>query len=168
VELFEMPAIHEGHDNIACYWVPADKPRALEPLALDYDVHFFAQSQPNGLKSLATARGTEITRRDDGLLEFEITFLRPSAQSPTDDNAGSLPEIDVSSIRGEVIEQSVTKSDAEAWNVRLLVRPVTEKDPVELKLTLRRSGTALSETWSYLAAQKAPPYQYPQVYTRQD
>lgn len=164
IEIFEMPAIHEGHDNIAGFWVPPEKPGKLEPVELSYTVHFFAGSYPPSLKELAIVRSTALKRHENGEQEFLVTFSRPSLR----DSVTSLPELSVTSVRGEILHQSLTEDDRGTWNVRLTVRPTSESDPVELSATLQREGTRLSETWSYLAAPVPPPYKYPQVYTRRD
>lgn len=180
VELFEMPAVHEGHDNIVAYWVPGEKPKALEPMSLEYRVHFSGESQPAELTSLATVQRTDVTRREDGLIDFGVTFARASDGRVSDGRASQTtdsespadrqtpPDIEIATIRAELVEKTISAPDANTWTVRLMVRPVTEKDPIELRATLVENGQALSETWTYLAAQDPPPYRFPNVYTRQD
>jgi len=164
IELFEMPAIHEGHDNIVAYWMPGAKPKALEPMSLEYSVHFSGRSQPASLTSLATVQRTDITRRDDGLIDFEVTFANSQ-----DSSAFATPsDVELMTIRAELVEKSIAEIEGNAWKVTLTVRPVTEKDPIELRATLVANGKPVSETWTYLAAQDPPPYRYPNVYTRQD
>jgi glucans biosynthesis protein len=175
VELFEMPAIHEGHDNIVAYWVPGEKPKALAPLSLEYRVHFSGMPHPAEMTSFATVQRTDISRGDDGTMQFGVTFARSRAASNEPDSEAAatssqtpLPEIDITTIRCELVGKSLTTTNGREWKALLTVRPVTDKDPVELRATLMKAGAPVSETWTYLAAQDPPPYRYPNVYTRQD
>jgi glucan biosynthesis protein len=133
-------------------------------MALEYSVHFSGESQPASLKSLATVQRTDITRRDDGLIDFGVTFA-PSKDGST---LAAPSDVELMTIRAELVEKTITQIEGSSWKVQLTIRPVTEKDPVELRATLVANGKPVSETWTYLAAQDPPPYRYPNVYTRQD
>lgn len=164
IELFEMPAVHEGHDNIAAFWVPPEKPQPLEAVQFNYTLHFLGGAFPQSQSGMAKVRGTNLLRSADGVLNFQIVF----AKSLREELESTLPELSLTTIRGKVFKEEVVDLGPDAWRVELAVQPESEKAPVELTAFLQRSGTKLSESWSYLAAPIAPPYQYPQVYTRRD
>ena len=108
-------------------------------------------------------------------MEFGVTFARSveaSADSKSEKKSlneeAGIPEIEIMTIRCELVGKSLTTTNENEWKAILTVRPVTDQDPVELRATLTKAGAPVSETWTYLAAQDPPPYRYPNVYTRQD
>ncbi len=161
VELLELPGAHEGVDNIAAYWIPAETPRLDQPMNLRYDVCFFAgdRGEESGV-ARATALNVE---RQDGLIALDIRF---SGVADFDSEESDL-RLETTSIRGEVISSSVTATTTGDWIARLLVGP-SEDAPVEITATLMDADCPLSERFHYLCPEIEPTFVYPSVYTRQE
>ena len=52
---------------------------------------------------------------------------------------------------GEIIEARTYRNDVTGgWRMRIRVRPIDEKKPVELRAFLKQGANALSTTWSYI------------------
>ncbi|TWT39867.1 Glucans biosynthesis protein G precursor [Thalassoglobus neptunius] len=163
VELLELPAPHEGHDNIAAFWVPGDQINIGEPVDLDYEVHFRStKRKEDGF--LARVVRHSLTRNEDGTIDVQLHF-RGTAIAQLSDETPVL--LDLLTVRGEVLKQESIKTKS-GWRVDLKISPIDVDDPVEVQLTLRDSNRRLSETWSGLCSHRVPKYQFPQVYTRID
>ena len=52
---------------------------------------------------------------------------------------------------GEVVENRVYRNEVTGgWRLRLRVKQIDDKKPVELRAFLRSKGNTLSSTWSYV------------------
>ncbi|GAA4460710.1 glucan biosynthesis protein [Novipirellula rosea] len=165
VELLELPGAHEGIDNIAAYWIPDAKPTLDSPLELDYQVSFFPGDRSNQTY-VARATYFDVQRQD----EFVALDIRFAGETIAKRKQGTV-NVDVATIRGEVISASADRTDTGDWIAHLLVRP-TEDAPVELSVTLIDAKIdakrKLSERFVYLCPDKEPTFKYPQVYTRKE
>lgn len=141
VELLELPADHEGIDNVAAWWTPREKPQPGLPLELDYRVSFrgVEPAEP-GLARVTETR----VRRESGALHLEVDFTAP-ASAPTD----VAPVADVVVQRGTAREIQCQKKSLGVWQVSFVVSPEGEA-PVELSVRLQRADEVFSETWRYL------------------
>lgn len=159
IELLELPGVHEGIDNIAAYWVPKDV-TVSQPLDLEYRVSFFAGNHPQE-DWLATARRVDVSRTSENVLlkvNFDGNAIQQlSLETPL--------ELDLSTVRGEVVQQSLVANKDGSRTAKIAIRP-TEDAPFEIRVTLKDANRTISETWSYLCSLKAPRYHFPQVYTR--
>ncbi|WP_442509339.1 glucan biosynthesis protein [Novipirellula sp. SH528] len=165
VELLELPGAHEGIDNIAAYWIPDAKPTLDTPLELSYQVSFFPGDRSDQTE---VARATYFdVQRQDGFIAMDIRFAGEAIAT----RKKKTVNVDVATIRGEVVSASANRTDTGDWIAHLLVRP-TEDAPVELSVTLMDAKPGvkrkLSERFVYLCPDGEPTFKYPQVYTRKE
>ncbi|MEW4486604.1 glucan biosynthesis protein [Thalassoglobus sp. JC818] len=163
VELLELPAPHEGHDNIAAFWVPGDQIKVGEPVDLEYEVQF-RSVKPRSSEFLARVVRHSLSRNEDGTIDVQLHFRGSAIKELSEQTPVSL---DLLTVRGEVVEQQSCKTKT-GWRVDLKIDPIEVTAPVEIQVTLKDSNRRLSETWSGLCSHQVPKYQFPQVYTRID
>ena len=154
VELFEMPADHEGYDNIACWFVPDAEFGPGEPYDMRYRV-----SHPSGDVAAHETGRAVATRvsRGGGLTTVEIDFEGIETADESSQSAGSLTAR-VSAGAGSVEELTLTPATTAGdhqGSVTLRMRfrrPETaaENAPTELRAQLLAGETPVAETWRYL------------------
>ncbi|WP_437185600.1 glucan biosynthesis protein [Planctomicrobium sp. SH668] len=155
VELLELPAPHEGIDNIAVWWVPEKEIKVGEPLELSYQLSYFLGDLPEN--DLGKAVAHRVTRNADKTIKVEIDFRGPLLAEIPEDQA---PVAEISSIRGEVLSTTSKKLPSGNWTYSLLMRP-TEEGPFELRISLKNESRVLTETWAYLCSLTAPEVALP-------
>lgn len=138
LELLEIPSDEVRHDNIACYWVPAQPPGAGGELAFGYTLSAFLDDPAR--PPLARARHT-LVERNGGVSRFLIDFDGPQLRG---DDAALRPE--VSSSTGEVRNVVLQRNDA-AGGMRLAFDVVPGDDVTELRASLWRDERQVTETW---------------------
>lgn len=145
VELLELPAGHEGIDNIAAWWKPKAAPDLRTPLELKYTVAFRA-GEPERMPARAVA--TRLVRRAGQPLRVEIDFLGDQlSRLPVD----AAIECRVAAQRGETANSQCIRNTDGRWSLGFDVRP-KGKEPVELEAALTRDGQPLTESWRYLCS----------------
>lgn len=155
IELLEIPAPHEGIDNIAAWWVPEQPVLPGTPLEFSYRISYFSGDCPEHL--LAKAVAHRVQRQESGQIQLEIDFAGPELAEL---NSQSPPLVQVSSIRAEVISTGCEKRPSGIWTVRLLIQP-TKEGPVELQVFLKDVQQDISETWAYLCPLTSPKVSLP-------
>lgn len=140
VELLELPAEHEGIDNIAAWWTPTARPQPGKPLDLDYRVSFCGVAPSEA--GLARAVGTRVDRA--GVTRVTIDFAA-AGRAPQ----AALPTADVVAQRGAVRDVRVAEPSPGVWQVSFVVVPEGDA-PVELSARLKQADQVISETWRYL------------------
>jgi glucans biosynthesis protein len=143
VELLELPSQQESIDNIAAWWKP-NKPVAVGvPMDLAYTVAFMSGEPEH---AVARALTTRVTRRDGQPIRVEIDFAGSRlSRLPVDAGVGC----EVKALRGAVSNIGHVRQADGSWRVRFDVRPAG-REPVELRASLAREGTSLTERWRYL------------------
>lgn len=164
VELFEMPADHEGYDNIAVWYVPETHGKPGEPFDMRYRVTFGSDEPVRS----PIGRAVRFQTRREGSLTYVTVRFRGRALAEAagtlraDDpnaivlasdqrQAGSgLPlTADVSALRGSI--RQVSLSHVKGNTVMLTFAFEADGDePAELKAILRQGEQRLTEEWSYL------------------
>ncbi len=146
VQVVEIPATEEYHDNIVAFWTPDKVPAPGEPMSLSYRL-WWGDGPPNwqsGQHTVATriAAGTEA-----GTRRFVIDFM-PTADKGDDGIRSAEPIITVSS--GQVIRPVAQRNDVTGgWRAFFEFKPADDQ-PVEMRAYLRNGQKSLTETWSYL------------------
>ncbi len=144
VQLLELPAEHEGIDNIAAWWSPKELPRPGEPFALEYVIHFSNNMPPQ--HTLAQAIAMNVERPAGEAIRLEVIFAGERLAALAAENK---PEAEVSAERGEVSKIHCEKLPEGSWRLRFECRP-EGTGPVESKAVLRVNQEDLSEVWRYL------------------
>jgi periplasmic glucans biosynthesis protein len=156
VRLVEIPTDDETDDNIVAFWTPEAPVRQGAAVALRYRLHWTDDTPDGALarvvatrsgrpgepgrRSVAQGRKIDVEFRGDNL-----TALRTATDV----------EADVEAINGEIrylahYPAARHERDEDAlWRVTFDVVPAGDQ-PVDVRLTLRRQGHPLSETWTGL------------------
>ncbi len=155
VELLELPAPHEGMDNIAVWWTPERQISPGTPVELSYRVSFCSGDRPD--HDLAKGIAYRVKRDRPGSIQIEIDFYGPAVAGRAQHVS---PTADVASIRGETSGITCKKQASGVWTTSFEVKP-TGEGPVELTVVLKDGERELSETWAYLCPLEPPPVSLP-------
>jgi glucans biosynthesis protein len=150
LNLVELSTHYEGLDNIVAFWSPKEKPQPLQPCRFAYTLYWTRDLEnklsPN--KVLATRVGADL--RDPQRRQFVIDFGGPKLSaipenSPPQAIANCSPNASI--VENQVFRNSFNNS----WRVMLRLEPKPgNKDPVDLRCTLKKGEEVVSETWTYL------------------
>lgn len=142
IELFEIPAEEEIHDNITAYWRPARQMEADKPYRFAYRLHW-GETVPFAWTG-ARVRKTRVGVNRKGMTQFVIDFDGPSLKDIRD-----LPVADIWSSTGTV-QNVVIQRYPEIAGVRCSFELNTgNNELIELRLFLRNNEQTVSETWLY-------------------
>jgi len=152
VNLVELSTHYEGLDNIVAFWDPKEKPRPMEPYNIAYTLYWTRDEAEMKLatqdKVIATRMGAD--PRDPQRRQFAIDFAGPKLNTLSE----STPPEAVSSCstNAVIVESQVFRNPFKSsWRVMLKMEPKPgNKDPVDLRCTLKKGEEVLSETWTYL------------------
>jgi glucans biosynthesis protein len=162
LELLELPAPHEGIDNIAVWWVPREQIQVQTPFRLKYDVTF--TSGDRTVCPLGRAVAHRVIRNSKEDVVIEVDFTQPSTQP----DALVIKDLvlELQTIRAEVTSSQIKLKQADDKNKQNLLtaevhlKPVGEV-PIELTTFLQHRGTKITETWKYLCPVESPPVSIP-------
>jgi len=143
VELIEIPADEEIHDNIVAYWKPGRPIPAGKPFAFAYRL-YWGESVPAawaGARVRKTRRGSNGRK---GTVLFVLDFDGPALQELAD-----LPVADVSASAGTV-SNVVIRRNPMINGVRCSFQlDPGSADLIELRLVLKNLERVISESWLY-------------------
>jgi glucans biosynthesis protein len=149
IEVVEIPTNDELNDNVIAYWVPDQKARPGEPIALGYTVRWFGHSavRPPGGHVLAVRRDRGTI---DGAQRFVVDFVGKDLEAiPADQVVRAVVTVAGGDVAGEILDQHVVKNPyTGGWRLTFQVRS-KQRTPLELRAYLDQGNTVLSETWSY-------------------
>jgi periplasmic glucans biosynthesis protein len=142
VELIEIPADEEMHDNIAAFWRPAKSIDAGKPLTFAYRL-YWGETVPVAWAG-ARVRKTRVGMGRKGALMFVVDFDGPAVKDAKD-----LPVADVRASAGTVLNV-VAQRHPEISGLRCTFELQTgSAELIELRLVLKNSDQIVSETWLY-------------------
>ncbi|MCL4768183.1 MAG: glucan biosynthesis protein G [Hyphomicrobiaceae bacterium] len=143
VELIEIPADEEIHDNIVAFWRPAKAIEAGKELAFAYRLHW-GEAIPvawTGARVRKTRRGGNGKK---GVVLFVVDFDGPALKDAVD-----LPVADVAASAGTISNATVQRHPA-IGGVRCSFELQTASaDLIELRLVLKDNERTMSESWLY-------------------
>lgn len=151
IELVQIPTPDETNDNIVAFWIPDEVPALRRPLDVEYRIRW--QKNTDTKPPLAwiaqTRRGHGYTREADPSIGFVIDFEGPALKDlPADAKIESVVTVDGN---GQIVENHAYRNDVTGgFRLRLRVKQVDEKKPVEMRAFLRAGETTLTPTWSYI------------------
>ncbi len=165
LELFELTAAHEGIDNIGAYWVPDTAKPLPQGLPISYRISYFQGDLKSKCREyLGVADSFQVRRQSDSKVHLTINFSGPSLA----DLAQETPvEINLMTIRAEVMHRNLIRRPHGKWSLQLVLEPTADA-PFEIQAGLSDASRKLTETWSYLCPITPPSYEFPQVYTRNE
>jgi len=157
VQLVELPAPDETHDNIVAYWNPATKPQAGEEYLFSYRLHWGTKMpfEPALARVAATRTGIGGVvgqKRKYFSWRFAVDFAGGEIAALAKNEA---VEPVISASRGK-IEITSVRPLYEIGGLRAMfdIKPDDSAEPIDLRLYLRLDKQALSDTWIY---QWTPP-----------
>jgi glucans biosynthesis protein len=152
VHLVEIPTDDEVHDNIACYWCPAEPFKPGEQRAYSYRLSWlddipFPDSLGRSTATWTGMGGRPGQQRPQGVRKFVIDFQGAAFQGLGRDDG---VEIVVTTSRGEVSNaySHPVVDQRERWRALFDVT-ATGKEPVDMRAFLRYKDRALTETWIF-------------------
>ena len=151
VELVQIPSPDETNDNIVAFWIPDKVPAPRTPFDFEYRLRWQkdAEIKPPLAAITQTRRGHGYSKAPDPSVGFVIDFEGPAFKRlPPDAKIESVVTVDAN---GELVENHPYRNDVTGgWRLRLRVKPIDDKKPVELRAFLRSGTSALTATWSYI------------------
>lgn len=143
VELVEIPAEEEIHDNIVAYWKPARELAPGQAHAFAYKLHW-AESAPVAAPGARVNKTYVGTAKKQGIQFFVVDFDGPATKDVRD-----LPVAHVSTSTG-TITNIVLQQNPEIAGYRVTFEfTPAGTDLAELRLVLKANETQISETWLY-------------------
>lgn len=142
IELIEIPAEEEIHDNIVAFWRPARPIEAAKPYAYAYRLHW-GEAVPIAWSG-ARVRKTRVgANRRNGVL-FVIDFDGPALK-----DAKELPVADVRASAG-TLQNVVVHRHPEIGGLRCTFELMPGgSELIELRLVLKSNEQIVSESWLY-------------------
>jgi glucans biosynthesis protein len=150
IELVQIPTPDETNDNIVTFWVPDEGPALRAPLDFEYRIRWQknADTRPPLAWVAQTRRGHGYMRQADSSIGFVIDFEGPSLKDIAPDKVESVVTVDAN---GQVVENHAYRNEVtDGFRLRLRVKPVDDKKPLEIRAFLRAGDTTLTPTWSYI------------------
>ncbi|MFW6346853.1 MAG: glucan biosynthesis protein [Halomonas sp.] len=154
VQLVEIPAPDETHDNIVAFWVSDEPLRAGESRELRYRTHTFGAELPGPVPAQVVR-----SRQGWGGVPGEATPTPPNRRHFMVDFAGGELEglspdqpvtAELSASRGEIHHlQARPLPDGRGWRASFRLDP-EGRQPCDLRLQLRLHETVISETWNHV------------------
>jgi len=147
VELVEIPAAEEIHDNIVAYWQPAASLEAGEEYHYRYRMHWGAgaPSSPARGRVVETAAGTAA---ENGERAFVIDYSGGTTIPGVLDGPDAV-RIQATTSAGRITDVSGTLVEA-TGNYRAYIKlDPRQADVAELRVTLQAGGRQWGETWLY-------------------
>jgi periplasmic glucans biosynthesis protein len=159
IDLLELPAEHEGIDNIATWWVPRTPIEPGKPLNFAYRVHFDSGDQTKHELAKLVAHRITRPKTSKESIEIGLDFASSSQLKRLQDHSSL--QARVSPVRCDVEDTRLERQSDGTVTVVLVVRPNTPDDPIELAVDLVADGETLSETWRYLCPLISPAVALP-------
>ena len=149
VRLVEIPTTREIDDNIVAFWVPDRLPKAGEPVAFEYRLHW-------ALDQIAPPAGAVMATRlaavqdEPAQRRFLIDFAGPQLAGLPED--AELTVVTTVGAGGKQVFPATVQRNRfnGSWRVSFVVAPDGGGGPVELRCYLQKGEQVLTETWSYL------------------
>ena len=149
LHLVELSTTYEGLDNIVAFWDPKEKPQPLQAFRFGYALHWTRETDIKFSTNRVIATRIGLDSRDSHKRQIVIDFsgaklaalpegLSPEAVANCSDNA-AITEAQVFPV-----------PKLNAWRAIIMMEPKAEnKDPVDIRCTLKKGEEVLTETWTY-------------------
>jgi glucans biosynthesis protein len=149
VHLVELSTHYEGLDNIVAFWNPTTKPKPMQPFRFAYTLYWTRETDMSLSSNRVVSTRVGVDPRNAARHQFVVDWDIPSVSS--DDEP---PEAYSSCSTNATlpVPAQVYRNHAEkTWRVILTMEPKADnKDPVDLRCTLKDANGAAGETWTYL------------------
>jgi len=149
VHLVELSTGYEGLDNIVAFFDPKKKPDPLQPFRYGYTM-FWARDDRRLPENNITATRIGADGRDRSKREICLDFRGAKLDALTEADPPQV--ISSCSTNGAIVESQIFRNPFDrTWRVILKLQPKPDnKDPIDLRCTLKKGEENLTETWTYL------------------
>jgi len=150
IELVQIPTPDETNDNIVAFWTPDELPAPRIPIDFEYRIRWQknTETKPPLAWVSQTRRGHGYSRQADASLGFVVDFDGPALKDIAPEAVESVVTVDSN---GQIVENNAYRNDVTGgYRLRLRVKQVDDKKPVEMRAFLRTGETTLTPTWSYI------------------
>lgn len=152
VQLVQLSAPDETHDNIVAYWVPAQLPKPGQTLSLDYRLSWGRADQlpqPKG-HVVQTRVGQGWASLPPDQTQYVVDFALPSEPTQAMSPAPPIKAVVTASGGGQLVDTNVFRNEPMGtWRMTARVRRTDPSQPVELRAFLQRGPDTVTETWTY-------------------
>jgi periplasmic glucans biosynthesis protein len=154
LHLVELSTQYEGLDNVVAFWDPKIKPQPLQPFHFAYALHWTRETDIKLSTNMVVATRIGADPRDPKKRQFVVDFtgprlaalaegLSPEAVASCSDNA-TITETQVFSVPAH------NPCAVNMWRVTFKMESKPDnKDPVDLRCTLKKGEEVLTETWTF-------------------
>ena len=149
LHLLELSTTYEGLDNIAAFWDPKDKPAPMEPYHFGYTLYWTRETDMKLSVNKVVSTRIGADPRDAHRRQIVIDFAGPKLAALGE---GVTPvAIANCSENAAIVENQVFKVPANGnWRALLVLEPKADnKNPVDIRCTLKKGEETLTETWTY-------------------
>jgi glucans biosynthesis protein len=151
IELVQLPTPDETNDNIIAFWVPNALPAPGTPFDVEYVMRWQKNQETRPPLAYVTQSrlGHGYSREVDPSIGFVIDFEGPVFKTLAPDaNVESVVTVDGN---GAIVENHVYRNEVTGgMRLRLRIRQLDDKKPLEIRAFLRTAESTLTPTWSYI------------------
>jgi glucans biosynthesis protein len=150
VNLVELSTQYEGLDNVVAFWDPKLKPEPLKPYRFAYTLYWTRETEMKLDANKVVATRVGLDPGDPQSWQFAIDFAGPKLV-PLKEDAPPVSVPSCSTNGAITFNQVYHDPYTDTWRVMLKMKPNPDnKDPVDLRCTLKKGEEVLTETWTYL------------------
>ena len=151
IELVQIPTPDETNDNIVAFWVPERAPSPKTPFDFEYRLRWQkeGETRPPLAYVAQSRRGHGYLKEADPSIGFLVDFEGDVFRKRSVEDA--IDAVVTADANGELIESRIQRNDVTGgWRLRLRVKRIDERKPIELRAFLRAGSDVLTTTWSYV------------------
>jgi glucans biosynthesis protein len=149
VHLVELTTQYEGLDNIVAFWDPKVKPAPMKPKRFAYTLYWTLEEDmklsPNRVVGTRIGAHPRNSAWRQIVIDFEGPRLSAIPENSPPESIANCSE-NASITENQVFFNPIKRN----WRVIMAMQPRAEnKDPVDLRCTLKLGDEVVSETWTY-------------------
>ena len=151
VHLLELSTWYEGLDNVVAFWSPRVLPKPLQPYRFAYTLYWTSETDFKISPNLAAVTATRIGQDGRNEKRRHVVIDFNGARLKSLDEKNPPQAIASCSENAHMAEVQLFKNPIDGgWRANLKFEPKPEnKDPVDLRCTLKQGDEVLTETWTY-------------------
>lgn len=151
IELVQIPSPNEWNDNIVAFWVPDSLPKdSKQPLLYEYRLSWYRDGRrPPTAWATQTRWGQAYRNKPEASANLVVDFEGPALKAM--DASSAIEAVASCDSNGKIVgTRSYYNEVTGGWRIELQVQRNDANKPVEMRASLRKDNTTLSETWSYI------------------
>ena len=149
VHLVELSTYYEGLDNIVAFWQPKEMPQPLQPYRFGYTLYWTHETDKGLSPNKVVSTRIGANQRNPQQRQIVIDFAGPRLDGIPENEP---PEaIANCSENGAIAQVQVFRNSVDkTWRVVMMLAPKADnKDPIDIRCTLKKGEETVSETWVY-------------------